>query len=1206
MIPATFVKMESLPLTPNGKVDRKALPEPEKLGYSSELEYIAPRTPEEELIASILSDILKIEKMSVSNSFFDLGGHSLLATQVVSRIREAFQIDFQIRDLFENPTVSGLALKIEIYRKSDSDLKLPPLEPVTRDQELPLSFAQQRLWFLDQLEPGSISYNIPSALKIHGRLNVEILENCIQILTKRHESLRTTFPNERGKPIQKISPDSDFYLEILDISKIAENEREVESTKLVQKEFQTSFDLINGPLFRVNLIKLSDEDFIFLINMHHIISDGWSMGVMISEIAQLYRASSLDEPFQLSELEIQYADFSLWQRTWLDGDALEKQVNYWKNQLAGYPQLLEFPTDKPRPAVQTFNGATENFQFSKTLSNSIMKLSRKEGVTPFMTLLSVFQTLLHRYSGQSEILVGSPVANRTHSKLENIIGFFVNTLVFKADFSNRLEFSELLRKTRETCLGAYAHQDLPFEKLVEELHPMRDLSHSPIFQVAFVLQNLPTQTVLEMPDLKFSAFSGEGNTSKYDMTLTMSDTGDFYFGSLEYNTDLFEKESIFRFIDHYKSLLENLVNDPALNVAEVSILGDNEKEKLLIDWNRSQGKFLKDKCVHERFEELAETNPQNLAVIFKKDIKSDVTELTYDELNSKANQLAYYLRKLNIGQEKVVGISLQRSPEMIISMLAILKTGAAYVPIDPNYPKDRIQYMIHDSGASVVLTDLVTKDLLPSDSVQLICVDSDWAKIFSEPSTNLGLNVDPENLAYVIYTSGSTGKPKGTMLRHRGALNLSAAQIENFKVGSESRIMQFASLSFDAATWEFIMALLSGASLVLTSQDTIMSGDELTELVDDQKVTTITIPPSVLAVWPENQLPNLKTIITAGEAVSSELEEKWKTDRQFFNAYGPTETTVCCSMFQCDHHYPKGPPIGTPISNFQLYVLDAYLQPVPIGVPGELCVSGTGLARGYMNRPDLTSEKFIPNPFDEKGGSRLYRTGDLVRYLPDGNIEYLGRIDSQVKVRGFRIELGEIQAVLERNELVKDTVVLIREDIKGDKRIVAYVVCESSEDMDSLQLKDYLKNELPEFMVPAAIVRLEEMPLTPNGKIDRNALPMPEISREELGVEFVEPRNETEEKLVNIGLELLKIEKIGVFDNFFDLGGHSLLATQFMSRVREEFGVELQLRILFEKPIIADLAIEIELALKRNGEVEQPSIKRISRESRRIKRSELL
>ncbi len=1208
MLPSAIVLMDAFPLTPNGKVNRKALPAPQADDIMVE-QITPPRTPQEELLAGIFADILRISDVGIHNSFFDLGGHSLMATQLISRIRDTFNVELPLRLLFESSTVAELSSEIQKLQEEAADISVPPLEPIDRTTEgLPLSFAQQRLWFLDKLEPNSASYNIPMAMKINGKLNIEALKQSIRTVIKRHETLRTTFGEERGKPVQHIATDIDFHLDEIDLSPLPEEDRRSEAVKLARKDANEPFDLAAGPLFRVQLLKLSDDEHILLANMHHIISDGWSMGILISEISRLYGEQIGETKADLPELSIQYADFAHWQRRWLQGDVLDKQIDYWKQQLSDLPPLLELPTDRPRPAVQTFNGDTIEFSLPESLSSALILLGREKGATPFMFLMAAFQVLLHRYSRQDKFAVGSPIANRTRSEIEPLIGFFVNTLIMRADFSDNPTFDDYLQRTRETALGAYAHQDLPFEKLVEELQPQRDMSHSPLFQTAFVLQNMPENQTVELPELTMEPLEDESTTAKYDLTLTMTQGKDIFLGSMEYNTDLFDRSTIERMLKHFETLLNGIAENCERPVSELPLLDEQTKTRLLKEWNATETDFPDNVCVHRWFEQNVEKHPDAEAIRFRNDADSEARAFSYAEMNERANRLAHFLIKKGLGPETIAGISMERSLDMVVSMMAILKAGAAYVPIDPTYPDERIRYMVEDSGLIALLTQSALSERLPAGAALKVEVDQLWDKLEEEPTHNPGVAMDPENLAYLIYTSGSTGRPKGTMLRHRGACNLANEQIKAFHVKPGSRILQFSSLSFDAATWEFVMAMMSGAALILTSAETIASGTALVKLMAKENVTTITLPPSVLAVWPQETLPDLKTIITAGEAVSGELVELWGEGRQFVNAYGPTETTVCASMHECSGSYPQPPPIGRPNGNFQLYVLDQHLYPVPVGVPGELCMAGVGLARGYLNRPDLTAEQFMPNPFSHEKGQRLYRSGDLVRYLPDGNIQFLGRIDEQVKIRGFRIELGEIESVLEQQDQIKDVAVIDREDTPGNKELAAYLVLQDTRTVDTNALKNSLRTQLPEYMVPAHFIVLDALPLTPNGKLDRRALPRPERSRDDLQSQYVAARNENEQKLVDIVQTLLQVDKVGIHDNFFELGGHSLLATQFIARVKEQFGIELPLRTLFEQPTVAGIAERLQSA--QNSEQPekaeaQPSIKRVSRTQRRVKRSDM-
>jgi amino acid adenylation domain-containing protein len=1207
MVPSAFMVLEQFPLTASGKVDRKRLPQPEAGRPELGREFVAPRTPTEELLAGVFSQVLGVEKVGIYDNFFELGGHSLLATQVLSRIREMFAVPLELREIFETPTIYALGRKIDDYRLTAKGIPVLAMTPVSRDGDLPLSFAQQRLWFLDQLEPNSAFYNIPTALRLRGRLNVVALEQSIQELIRRHESLRTTFQEHDGKPYQQIAPELALPMEKIELTGLPEPQREAEILRLAEQEAQQPFQLNQGPLLRCKLIKVSEQDHVFLLTMHHIISDAWSIGVLIREVAILYQAFAAGKPSPLPPLPLQYADFAHWQRNWLVGEVLDEQLAYWREQLKGAPPLLELPTDRPRPPVQTFRGKTVSFSLSRSVINALKAISQEEEVTLFMTLLAAFQTLLARYSGQNDISVGTPIANRNRLETENIIGFFVNTLVLRTIIEPEITFRELVGKVREVALAAYAHQDVPFEMLVEQLQPQRDLSHTPLFQVMFVFQNAPAQQ-FDLTDLSLSPVEAESGVAKFDLSIILSeipaaagsaDTG--MIVGFEYNTDLFDESTIQRLFDHFAVMLQGIANDPDQIVWHLPLLSETERQQILTDWNATAVEFPHDRCVHERFAQLAQEHPEAIAATY------EGQQLTYAELNRRANQLARHLQTLGVKPDTPVGICMERSLEMVVGIMAALKAGGAFVPLDPVYPPERLAYMIEDSGIPVLLTQQMLLENLPQNGAKVIALDAEWEQIASQyAATDLPITTHPDHLAYVIYTSGSTGKPKGTMLGHRGLCNLAQAQQRAFEIRLGTKILQFSSLSFDAAVWETVMALLNLGTLCLAPRNQLASGEGLVTIMKEQQINVVTLPPSVVAVMPDEQLPDLKVMITAGEKCTAEIVSKWAQGRKFFNAYGPTETTVCASMLQVVQHYRQGPPIGRPIPNFQLYVLDARWQPVPIGVAGELCVGGVGLARGYLGRPDLTADKFIPHPFSSKPGERLYRTGDLVRYLPDGNVEFLGRIDFQVKVRGFRIELGEIEAVLGEHPDVLDVIVLVREDIPGDRRLAAYLVAKPGAELKIAEMRNYLRERLPEYMVPSHFMVMDHFPLTPNNKIDRKALPAPDQSRPDLEIEYVAPRTETEQQLAAICGELLNVKQVGIYDNFFDLGGHSLLATQFMSRLRTAFQVDLPLRVIFEKPRIADLAEEIDQKkILGQSQSQAPAIKRVSRETHRVSLAEL-
>ncbi|RMH66210.1 MAG: amino acid adenylation domain-containing protein [Calditrichaeota bacterium] len=1192
MQPAAITVMQAFPLTHNGKVNRRALPEPDWEAQSEDNTTTAATTPVEDVLLSLWRDVLGVTTLSVHDNFFHLGGHSLLATQLVSRIRDAFDVEIPLKKLFEQPTVAHLAGLIQQARQNERGFTLPPLTAGPRPEHIPLSFAQQRLWFLDQLQPGGTFYNIPSAFRIEGPLQDKALENALASLMQRHEILRTTFAENGGKPRQIIHEDMPLPLSREDLSDVPRTTLDDEIRERVRKDALHVFDLTTGPLWRACLYNIGDNQHIFSLNLHHSIADGWSMGIFMAELAELYRSAVEGSPARLPDLEVQYADYALWQQNWLQGEILTQQLNYWRETIGEDPPVLELPLDCPRPAVQTFNGAALTHTLPDDLSRKIFEESAAFGVTPYMLMLAAFQALLHRYSGQDTVIVGSPVANRNHSGTEGLIGFFVNNLIIKSDFSQQQAFETLLLDVRDTMLEAYAHQDVPFEKIVDALVTRRDTSHAPIFQVMFVYQNLPQQEATTS-DIHLQQLEYESVTSKFDLSVTINPAETGMAWQFEYNTDLFNADTIERMMHHYENFLREALEDSEQYIHEIDYLSEEETRLLTENWNRTSSPFEQEKCVHERFAMHVSAQPDHPALQFGE------KRMSYRELDQRSSELAAQLLEKGVHTETRVGICLHRSFEMFISILGVMKAGGAYLPLDPGYPSERLAYMMDDARTPVVLTSGDTQTLLEPviTTLQQPPVLLNVEELTTAPPSASLPDISPENLAYVIYTSGSTGRPKGTLLNHKGLVNLAEIQRQKFGISPQSRILQFSSFSFDASVWELVMALLNGATLVLMQQETAVSGDALTDLMAQQSVTTVTLPPSVLSVFPDKELPDLQTIITAGEACSAELVKKWGRGRRFFNAYGPTETTVCASMYEASPEADTAPPIGNANPNFRLYVLDDHGALVPVGIPGELCVGGVGLARGYHNRPELTAEKFIPDRYSGIPGARLYRTGDLVKRRPDGNIEFLGRIDHQVKVRGFRIELGEIEAVLAGMDGIRDVIVLAREDRPGEKRLVAYCVTDPSMEINVSAVKNHARKHLPDYMVPVHFMMLASMPLTPNGKVDRKALPAPEGDRSQLNVEFIAPRNETEEKLAAIVSELLHVEKVGVYDNFFDLGGHSLLATQFMSRIRSTFDIELPLMTLFEKPTIADLSDQVEIA-RASGMKAKPKIEKIERAAR--------
>ncbi len=1171
MIPSAFMKLEAIPLTANAKVDRKALPAPELSRADLKKEFVAPRTRTEHELAKIWTELIKIDRVGIYDSFFELGGHSLLATQLMARVREHFHVELPLITIFEAPTLAALGDRIDRALREQGLTDVAPIQPIPRDgsTELVLSFSQQRLWFLDQLDPGQAFYNIPSSVRLRGKLNVPALRNSIAELMRRHEILRTSFVEMNGRPIMVIAPQISVPLPMVDLSELPSAQQESELRRLANEIARLPFDLARGPLFRTALLKLAAEDHVVLFTMHHIISDGWSVNILMQEMGVLYQAFVQGQPSPLPELPIQFADYAHWQRNWLTGELLEKQLLYWKKSLANAPALLELPTDRPRPAVKTFNGSLRSFEIDRELAGRIEQLSQQHGTTLFMTLLAAFQTLLYRYSGQSDISVGTPIANRTRKEVEGLIGFFANTLVLRTDLSGDPSFVELLRRVKGVCLGAYQNQDVPFEKLVEQIQPERNLSHTPLFQVMFILQNNPRSSI-QSSGLEMIPIMSEIGTTQFDLTLSLEPGAEGIAGVLEYNTDLFNGETIEQMVQHFVNLLRQVVVAPEQSISRVPLLSPEEYERYVYEWNNTAAPYPDHSCVHELFEAQVERTPDAIALVFEDQ------KLTYRQLNQRANQLAHHLQKLGVGPEVVVGISVDRSIEMVVGLLGIMKAGGAYLPIDPAYPSERIVYMLSDAELKVLLTQQKLLPRLPLNGTKAICLDRDWDLIAMEDDTNPIGGATIDNLAYMIYTSGSTGKPKGVMLRHRGLCNLTHSQIQDFAVTPDSRVLQFASFSFDASVSEIFMALLTGATLYLASRDTLLSTPDLIELFQREKITTVTLPPSLLKVLPTEGLEHLATIISAGEACTKDIALRWSKGRRLLNAYGPTETTIGVTSYLVE----KIPdecltiPIGRPIQNTQLYILDQNLNPVPRGVRGELFIGGIGVGRGYHHRPDLTAEKFIPDPFSKVPGARLYRTGDLTRFLPDGTIEFLGRIDHQVKVRGFRIELGEIESALLEHPAMQHAVVLAKPVRPGsaDHRLIAYIVPKPSTTLTSSDLTEFLKAKLPEYSIPSIFIRLDAMPLTPNNKVDRKALPDPDFSSDELAVPYIAPQTETERQLAALWQELLGVEKVGIRHNFFELGGHSLIATQLMSRIREQFQVALPIRNLFESPTVEALA----------------------------------
>ena len=1164
MVPNAWVVLDAWPLTPNGKVDRKALPAPEGSRDTLENAYIAPRTPEEEKLAAIWQKLLGVEQVGIHDNFFDLGGHSLLATQLMARIRNKFNAEVPLQALFTEPTIAELTTFIAEAKDKEA-ISLPPLTSVQRPQNIPLSFAQQRLWFLSRLEADTKTYHVALALRLEGTLNRTALEQSLNALVARHESLRTCFPEEQGRPQQAIL--ESFPLPLL----VEEATEEVLPDKLAEYYDQT-FDLAQAPLHRFKLFALAEKHHVFLWILHHSITDGWSMTILRRELKQCYEAFATGRPSPLQALSVQYADYTLWQRSWLKDELFEAQLAYWQKQLAGVPSLLELPSDHVRPSVMSYRGASQVHHLDTGLLDSLQTLSRRNGCTLFMTLLSAFEVLLYRYSNQEDFCIGSPTAHRLDSKVEDIVGFFINTLVLRSEVEPQIRFADLLKRVQSSCLAAYEHQSIPFENLIDHLDVERSLSYNPLFQVMFTLQNTGVEKTREQwLDIRVSKEPRTEYTAKFDLSLDISETEEGLACIWEYAVDLFDAVTIERMAGYFEVLLRGIVEKPRSTIESLPLLSEPERHQLLVEWNDTARDYPRDKCIHELFEEQAKKAPDAIAAVYEED------SMTYGQLNKRANQLAHYLIERGVKPDTLVGICMERSLAMLVGLLGILKAGGAYVPLDPSYPQERLEFMLEDAAIPVIVTQQQVKhDLGLANKVnEVICLDSDQNKIADASEHNLPPLSKPRHLAYVIYTSGSTGKPKGVMIEHQSLTNFLYAMKEVTALNSCDKILAVTTLSFDIAALELYLPLIVGACIYLVSRETAANPELLAGKLCESKATLMQATPAtwqMLFAGGWSPCREDFSILCGGEAMTQDLAQGLLScTQQVCNVYGPTETTIWSSSHAVDtgdiERAQGAISIGRPIANTQLYILDRHFEPTPIGVVGELYIGGDGLARGYLNRPELTAEKFIANPFGE---GRLYRTGDLARYLPDGSIEFLGRIDHQVKIRGFRIELGEIEAALNEHPMVREAIVLAREDQPDNPRLVAYVISQKSAELDFSQLRTYLKESLPEYMVPGIWVALERFPLTPNGKIDRKILPAPEAERPKEGI--TQPRNSIELQLTGIWEKVLSVHPIGIDNNFFDLGGHSLLAVRMMAQIQENFGVSVPLAVLFQTPTIRALS----------------------------------
>ncbi|HET7461935.1 MAG TPA: non-ribosomal peptide synthase/polyketide synthase [Longimicrobium sp.] len=1174
MVPGAFVVLDAFPLTPNGKVDRKALPAPDLAGDADT--YVAPRTPAEAAVAAIWAEVLGMDRVGVEDSFFALGGHSLLATRVMSRLREALGAELPLRAIFETPTPAALAARIAASAPVDADA----IRPLPRDgRPLPVSFAQRRLWFIDQLEPRNPAYNLPAALRLSGALDVPALERALAETVRRHETLRTVFAAVDGEPVQAVAPSPDFALEIVALDPSADAEAEIR--RRAAEEAARPFDLARGPLLRAVLVRVSSTDHALLFTIHHAVSDGWSMGVLVREVSVLYAAFAAGEPSPLAELPVQYADYAAWQRDRLTGDVLEAQTAFWRRALAGAPPLLELPTDFPRPPVAGTEGGARPFQLSADATRALRALAAAEGATPFMAALAAFQALLARWSGSTDIAVGTPVAGRGRRETEGLIGLFVNTLVMRADLSAGPAYRALLRQVREGVLAAHAHQELPFEKLVEALEVERSLAHAPLFQAMFSLDE-PAAAALRLGEVEIGEIETETGRASWDLHLQLVDDGAALRGWIHYRADLFRADTVDRMASHLAALLEHATAHPDAPVAAAPLIGQGERE-LLAAWNDT-GRAYPTGSIHSLFEAQAARTPGATALV------AGAVELTYAELDARANRIARRLRAMGVRAETRVGVLLERGPDLLPALLGVLKAGGAYVPLDPAYPPERLALTLEDSAAPVLVTRAALAPLASVYPGALLRVDADADAIAAESWDKLDIGVAPESTAYLIYTSGSTGRPKGVQIEHRSAVAFLHWAAEAFPVGELAGVLASTSVCFDLSVFELFLPLAVGTTVILAE-----NALALPALPARGRVTLVnTVPSAAAELVRSGGFPDgVRVINLAGEPLPRALADALYAlphVEKVWDLYGPSEDTTYSTGAVVRRGDPRAPSIGRAIANTRAHLLDAGLQPVPAGVVGELCLAGEGLARGYLGRPALTAEKFVPDPWGK--GGRMYRTGDRARWTAEGELEFLGRIDHQVKVRGFRIEPGEIETVLRRHPAVRDALVMAREDEPGDRRLVAYVAGAAPQ---AEALRAHLRATLPEHMVPGAFVMLDAFPLTPNGKVDRKALPAPDLAG---GADsYVAPRTAAERALAAIWGEVLGTDRVGAGDSFWSLGGHSLLATRVTSRIRQALGAELPLRVLFEAPTLAALAARVDQA---RGTATAPAIEPLPRDGRAL------
>jgi amino acid adenylation domain-containing protein/FkbM family methyltransferase len=1169
MVPALWVELEKLPLSPNGKVDRKALPEVDGTEQSSH-EYVAPRNETEQKLAEIWQELLGVEKVGIHDNFFELGGHSILAMQTISAVRRKLKLEVSIKDLFVHPTIKDLSGSLAV---SNSATILPGIKAINpRPANIPLSFAQERLWFIDKLE-GTAAYHMSTALRLKGKLDKEALQFALQKIVDRHEVLRTVIKEEDGEAFQYIHESAGWYLNIVHLST---GSSETSLQAQIQQQADQPFDLSKDYMLRANLITCGAEDYVLVVTMHHVASDGWSLSIVIKEVVELYKSFVEKVPDRLAKLQIQYADYAIWQRTYLQGELIKKTA-YWEKQLSGVRPLV-LPTDFPRPPVQTTNGDVSEFAIDEVLLQSINSLSQQQGATLFMTLVAAFKVLLYRYSGQSDICVGTPTANRTYNEVEGLIGLFLNTVALRTNVNGDDTFVELLKQVKATTLDAYDNQDVPFEKVVETVVKERDLSRNALFQVMFTLQNTPEVPKIQLGEVGLTSYGFVNRTSKFDLSFSVTESIAGLKGTVHYNTDLFRKDTIQRMLEHFYELLASIVKDPQEKVVSLSILPVKQQQQLLQEFNKPIATGLPYKTLVELFEGQVKATPGNVALVF------GGSKLTYQQLNERANELAHHLIEKGVGLETVVPICIDRSFEMMIGILAILKAGGAYTPIDPDYPVDRIQYMVEDINAFIILTSEThaAKVAHSATVASIINIDGDWNKDGLYSFENVDLSIKGNNLAYVLYTSGSTGKPKGVQVEHKSISYHLHWFTNQYRIDTNDSSLLISSFSFDGAMTAIWPVLVRGGSLHLPVEK-VPDPTEIVGYISEHSITYIKTLPGIFKeivnasnFTKRNVCKSIRLIILGGERINANDLKTYISqypDITFSNHYGPTECTVSSSFYLIDksniEEFSRQLVVGKPVDNTNIFIINEAGLLNPVGVPGEISITGTGVSRGYLNDQELTKKKFVTSSIGSQPGVRMYNTGDIGRWLADGNIEYLNRKDDQVKIRGYRVEPGEIEEALKRNLQVSDAVVIAREDTNGDYRLIAYII--PKDELNQEQIAANLRNQLPAFMVPSYFIETDSLPTTPNGKVDRNTLKNRDVYQQQKN-EYLAPRNKRERVIAEIWKELLKIGQIGVNENFFEIGGHSLLAMRVVSAIRKQLQVEVAVKALFVYPTIESLA----------------------------------